>query len=144
MFIFPAAREGITSLQRSLRVNPFTNTHTRTHTKTHVYTHLVWGVKVCPGALLYHFTFTGVVDFSFWPRGIYIYIYILIFPSRCWQLCLQTRHQSHLCWEKVNTREKERWFTIGDFNITVLFFVFLCGTKRIFVIMSEWRVCDDI
>lgn len=48
-------------------------THTRTHTKTRVYTHLVWGVKVCSGALLYHFTFTEVVDFSFWPRGIFFF-----------------------------------------------------------------------
>lgn len=54
VFIFPTAREGVTSLLRLLRVNPSTNTNTQTHVYTHIWCE-VWK----PVLLLYYHFFGG-------------------------------------------------------------------------------------
>ncbi len=115
---FPAAHEGITSFQRSRRVNLFTHTQrdARTHTS---------GVK-CE-SLSGCFTITLLLLLvsllcGFNGRNLFI------FPSKCWQLCLRSGHQSQVCCcrgEKDHNRGEEV-ISVGHLNITGS-----CETKRI-------------
>lgn len=79
--IFPAVLEGIPTLQRFLRVNPFTNTHRHTHTQRRTYTHIWCGVWKSVLVLYYQIvTFTGVL-ISFSDREEYIYFSLKMFTT---------------------------------------------------------------
>lgn len=112
----------------------------QTHAQRQTHAHLAWGVKACPAALLSLF-FLGILFHFFSPQ-----LWLMSPRSRSSRSSSSSRQSHFWCGDKEKVwypRPGEEGCLSPPHTWTDFLFVAVAAEED-WVIMTAWRICDDI